>query len=404
MSQMRPFWTPTSYADAAAQVTAGQVQESHYFEAKRLIDATPRGTAKIGKALSAFSTDGGTFAIGLIEDDKTGVVAGVHLVPLKGLQERVSQIALQCDPPVVLPEMTELRANPTDDDGLLLVHILPSADAPHMYDGRFYGRDQRRSYPLSRPEVDRLLQLRSGRAELATSTLDTFIHARRASAWEANPNPWLAVVMLPAPTPANDRMLMRYLGGDYENWVRQLVKGTSLHHGMAKFKRTATGVQALVSTDRCLEVLDVDRDGTIRYGTDDITNKVHNLDTRAVTTYLHWRAVNLRVVDLVEVANRIGDQVGIRYGLRIATALRNIEGLPPQALFDESDFAQRQLQRQPQYVGYHEVAYQAAHYRGSSEFHPLEPGERREHLIDRLFSPLYNSMGMPPYLEHPDVV
>ena len=92
--------------------------------------------------------------IGIREDKPT---RRFHLAPqpLKGLPEKVEQVARSlADPPLnVLTDVIEASAN--DGTGYLIVHIPASAAAPHMVDGRYYGRGDKTKYQMADAEVVR---------------------------------------------------------------------------------------------------------------------------------------------------------------------------------------------------------------------------------------------------------
>src|SRR5205823_2811755 len=76
------------------------------------------------------------------------------------LAERVEQVARsRIDPPLTVRSVGLLAAA-SSSDGYLLVAIPPSAEAPHMVDPSYWGRNDKTKYQLSDPEVARLHRLR----------------------------------------------------------------------------------------------------------------------------------------------------------------------------------------------------------------------------------------------------
>lgn len=147
-------WTPESDADAVAGLHAGRVRESHYLEVKRLIPGGQPGASMIAKAMCGLSNDSSTFVIGVAEDPNGQHIP--HSVPLQGLRERVLSVAASCDARITLPPMTVLEDPANAGHGILLVYVPASMNAPHMTpDGRYYGRDEARSYPMADAEVQR---------------------------------------------------------------------------------------------------------------------------------------------------------------------------------------------------------------------------------------------------------
>ena len=138
--------TPVDYERAAKDAAAGLLRESHHFEAKRSVEPGNSGKSKIDKALSAFSIDGGTFAVGVNENEHN-VIDGLTPFELGDLRERILQVAAQCDPPVQ-PNIQVIREHDGGSTGIVLVHIPISPAAPHKAAAPLRTESKRRFVPI----------------------------------------------------------------------------------------------------------------------------------------------------------------------------------------------------------------------------------------------------------------
>jgi hypothetical protein len=154
-----PRWVPRSEADIQAGIDQGILSETHYLDLKEM-PATKGDNKEAARDLASFAIDSGTLIYGIAEDkvNRTFIRAPQSL---NGLAEKIENIALSSlmDPPL------RIRSEeiPTDADrtiGYLVVHIPASSLAPHMVDGRYYGRNDKTKYALSDPEVLRLHERR----------------------------------------------------------------------------------------------------------------------------------------------------------------------------------------------------------------------------------------------------
>ncbi|MFF7764182.1 AlbA family DNA-binding domain-containing protein [Streptomyces griseorubiginosus] len=154
LSSTKPRWTPRSEGDLTAAISEGLLEETHYLDLKEKTDPGKAGNKELARDLASFAVDGGTLVIGVREDKATRTF---HLAPqpLKGLPEKVEQVARSlADPPLnVLTDAIEASAN--DGTGYLIVHVPASAAAPHMVDGRYYGRGDKTKYQMADAEVVR---------------------------------------------------------------------------------------------------------------------------------------------------------------------------------------------------------------------------------------------------------
>ncbi|MGB8941887.1 MAG: ATP-binding protein [Streptomyces sp.] len=169
LSPSHPRWTPTSEADLQAAISGGLIEEKHYFDAKEML-TTKSDNRELARDLSSFAIDGGTMIIGLAEDKEKGTFS-LAKQPLKGLPERVEQVAGSIpDPPlVILTDPIRSEADPAQ--GYLVVHIPASPLAPHMVDGRYFGRGDKTKRILPDSEVFRLHERRRNAEQDALTLL-----------------------------------------------------------------------------------------------------------------------------------------------------------------------------------------------------------------------------------------
>jgi hypothetical protein len=123
-------------------------------------------------------------------------------------------------PPVTV--RIDLLVNPVDEaTGLLAVEVPVSPLAPHMVDGRYYGRGDRGIRVLSDADVVRLHQLRALEADRIERTLDEAIaDADRLLPEESAKVGRLVIVAEPAPVQLLDLMAEVYARRDWWQWAR----------------------------------------------------------------------------------------------------------------------------------------------------------------------------------------
>jgi len=218
MQSPRPTWLPTTFAQAEADVNARVVVENHYTELKRTYERTDSARRDMAKDIAALALDGGTMVIG-VDEDKAGRAIALVPLTLAGFAERLHQAALhRCDPPVTVK--IEPLATPADETtGLLTVEVPASPLAPHMVDGRYYGRGERGIRVLSDAEVIRLHQMRA----LETERIEQTLKEASADAHQQLPGDSakvgrLVIVAEPAPVQRGDLMAEVYSPNDWWRW------------------------------------------------------------------------------------------------------------------------------------------------------------------------------------------
>jgi hypothetical protein len=169
LSPSNPRWTPKTEADLQAAITGGLIEEKHYFDAKEQL-ATKGDNKELARDLSSFAIDGGTMIVGLAEDKQNSTFS-LAPQPLQGLPEKVEQVAHSIpDPPlVILTDPIKAEADPAK--GYLVIHIPASPLAPHMVDGRYFGRGDKTKRILLDSEVVRLHERRRNAEQDALALL-----------------------------------------------------------------------------------------------------------------------------------------------------------------------------------------------------------------------------------------
>lgn len=163
-------WPPHTEAEIRAAIEARDVSESNILDMKAAIgntDSQRRGTAK---DLASFAVDGGALLIGVLEHKETKTFEAVP-IDLHDVIEQIEQIASnRVDPPLVV-RPREIPSSKTGQ-GYVWVDIPASPDAPHMVDGRYYGRGERTNRILTDADVLRLHQQRRNDRQRVRDALD----------------------------------------------------------------------------------------------------------------------------------------------------------------------------------------------------------------------------------------
>ena len=159
------MWIPKTIEEFEEAVASGLLEECHDFDAKREL---PTSNKELAKDLAAMSTDGGTLVYGIGEDEN-GAPRVLAPIQLKGMAEKIDQIAQQSVSGTLKPRFTPLRLDGEDEGrGYLIVTIPASPEAPHQVtvggDRRFYGRSDTGNRILSEAEVARLYERRQSQA------------------------------------------------------------------------------------------------------------------------------------------------------------------------------------------------------------------------------------------------
>lgn len=153
-------WSPATWSDVVNAAAGGLLDESHWIDLKReLATGKPTINRDLAQDMASLAVDGGLLIIG-IEDHNShaGAVCGVELT---GLADRVDQIARAKVRPPLLVRSVEIVDPDHEGRGCLLVHIPPSAQAPHMVDYTYFGRGDRGNTRLCDDQVRSVLAERT---------------------------------------------------------------------------------------------------------------------------------------------------------------------------------------------------------------------------------------------------
>ncbi|MGL4744826.1 MAG: AlbA family DNA-binding domain-containing protein [Dermatophilaceae bacterium] len=168
-----PRWLPTTEQEIEEAASNGLLVETHYLDLKREVSRGDGANKELARDLAQFAIDGGALLIGLDEQDD----GPPRLTPveLTGLPERVEQVAAsRCDPPLHVA-CTAIWSSADPTRGYLLVAVPPSALAPHMVDGAYFGRGDTTKRRLSDPEVLRHHAARQQTDDRINALLDKYI-------------------------------------------------------------------------------------------------------------------------------------------------------------------------------------------------------------------------------------
>jgi hypothetical protein len=212
---------PTTAEELETAVREGVLLEGQAFDAKAELEPGPRGNKALAIDLAAMAISGGLVAVGVAEEPRgEATVLTPRPIPLAGLRERVSQVALsRIDPPLTVT--TRELAVGEAGNGYLLILVPTSPDAPHMVDGQYRGRGDTTNYVMADAEVRRVqAQRRAARPEIRQEL-------ERAIAADPTPDALreqahMFVVARPT-VPTDPAMLQRVVGRTWKHWLRENV-------------------------------------------------------------------------------------------------------------------------------------------------------------------------------------
>lgn len=212
-------FAPKTEDELARAAAEGLLEESHTLDIKSSISSGPGANKELARDLASFAIDGGTYIVGV---DETTAPPSLVPVPLDGLAERVEQVALaRVDAPLAV-RSTVIRASTNPSHGYLVVVIPPSPMAPHMVDGRYWGRNDKTKYQLSDAGVTRLIERRRQWEQSASEALDRAV-ADDPTPTEVRKHAHVFLVGRPVPSQPQLALGLFHVG----EWQRRLLKKIS---------------------------------------------------------------------------------------------------------------------------------------------------------------------------------
>lgn len=159
----RPPLSLSTWNDIVSAVQAGSTRETQWCELKKDVPAdSDKANDELAKDLASLTVDGGVLLIGVKDKATTAAdVIGLDQGKIDSLRTRISQIAGR---PRISPTMhivLHLVPDPSDSGASVLVVEVPASPAaPHMVDGKYWGRSADGKRPLSDDDVTRLMARR----------------------------------------------------------------------------------------------------------------------------------------------------------------------------------------------------------------------------------------------------
>jgi hypothetical protein len=152
------MWQPSTWTDVTAAI--GTLSEAPDLDFKRQLSSNN----DISKDIAAMTLYGGVIAYG-IDEDAQARASAITKIPLKGVPEKIQLLVNTTIAPVPGIDITVLRENPGDGDGVVVVNVPRSPFSPHLARDRFPARAGTVTRYLTEPEISALYDQR--RAALA---------------------------------------------------------------------------------------------------------------------------------------------------------------------------------------------------------------------------------------------
>lgn len=151
------MWVPRTWSEVHAVL--GQ-PESQVLDFKRDLPGKGKGE-EAAKDVAALTLNGGVLLYGVDEDPKTAEATSIPKVALSGAPEKLQAMVGSNAAPVPYIETIVVKENVGDTDGVLVVAVPPSTQAPHMVARRYPVRRNATTEYLDEREVARLYSRRS---------------------------------------------------------------------------------------------------------------------------------------------------------------------------------------------------------------------------------------------------
>jgi hypothetical protein len=197
-------------ADLLRLAKAGVLEENHHIELKREIPSGKGSNKELGRDLASLAIDGGALYVGVDEGPETQPPA-LHPVDLTGLAERIDQVARSVISPPLAVGGNVIASEASAARGYVLVTVPPSSDAPHMIDGRYWGRGAKTKEQLVDVQVRDVLHRRARAREAAAGSLRALVD-RDPTPPDLHDQAHLFVLARPVYGPGD--MLLRAFGND----------------------------------------------------------------------------------------------------------------------------------------------------------------------------------------------
>jgi hypothetical protein len=221
---MTDRYAPRDEADLVRMIGEGLLEEDHHIELKREIPAGKGANKELGRDVASLAVDGGVLYVG-VDEGAEGRPPSLHAVELAGLSERIDQVARSViAPPLGLTVQTIAASTPAGH-GYVVVAVPVSGDAPHMVEGRYWGRGARTKEQLADAQVREILNRRARARDEATATLRALV--------DRDPTPpelrhQAHLFILARPLYGSADLLLRAFGDELGSmWLRSnILKGT----------------------------------------------------------------------------------------------------------------------------------------------------------------------------------
>ena len=332
------LWIPRSAVELEKAIAAEVITETHYLDFKQFTEGggVPATAAKCAASLAV---DGGVLILGVGEDKAQ---RNFNLIPvgLRGLRDSVDASISSRVSPHLRTTVTELDRG--DGSGYLVIAVPQSAAAPHMVDGRYYGRSDTAALVLGDDTV-RQLWLRHVQTRLGRTALLAEEVAREPIPPQLRRGARLFVVA--QPESADQRLLLSACDAmDLRGWVSSLA-GTNVFQALRSYAphigsagalhRRAWGVSRSshhLGTDRTPSTelrsaedtvdLEIREDGGLRLYYGRASDELRNVD------YLLPQAIAGEVSGVVELARTIAAHTGFSGAWMFGVAMRGLRSLP----------------------------------------------------------------------------
>ncbi len=210
------MWLPTTEAELRIAVESRLIPEGHFLDFKRELGATESSRKETAQDIASFALDGGVLIIG-VHEPKSGSYE-LAPQPLTDLSERAEQIASNRPDPGLFVRTTVIPSEHDPDAGYLVVEVPPSPAAPHMVDGRYWGRSERTKRRLNDAEVSRLHAARTANDRRVIDAIAEEL------ARDPEPRPESRMFFVAEPLVADDGLARAFVRGT-PTAVRALAEG-----------------------------------------------------------------------------------------------------------------------------------------------------------------------------------